>query len=306
LETVEFRCSEKLYRIFEVSFLNPSGKVLRSQLMRPPYEWHPIRGSVMETISTSACKLITRESPDARLKSQEQAELNNIAKFALSFHRSLKQSKDFKPLIGKFFAPNYLKGYLADSETNWFLNLSRETAARASRAELHRYYAAILNASYLSSLYLVSQSPANNESGADESLREEHLVPNDVLQMIKHHPYSATYKPKAEMYGYLAENIDTLNRMRSYTDLMERIATLMRNHVIRVKAEQSRGYQGFLEELDLETRVRVCSAACFGLPKGTRLFEITVPIFRLQLAEIEGQLKIVSVRDRSNEANHRW
>ena len=37
-ETIEFRCSDNLYRVFQIDFLDSSGRVLRSELMRPPYE----------------------------------------------------------------------------------------------------------------------------------------------------------------------------------------------------------------------------------------------------------------------------
>jgi hypothetical protein len=232
----------------------------------------------------------------------DQAALEKASNFARSFLLSVHQSRDFKPVIRKFFAPNFLNGYLQDGETNYFLNLTRETAAKAGRAELERYYVAILNAAYLSSLYLISQSQANEESES-EPVIEERLVPQDVLQLVKSHPYTVSYKHN-ETYDYLAETIDTLPRMRSYTDLMESVATLMRVHVTRVNAEKSDGYREFLEESYPEERVRICTTSCLGLPKGTKLFEIHIPVFRLQIAEIEGQLKVVSVLDSATKSNH--
>lgn len=43
-------------------------------------------------------------------------------------------------------------------------------------------------------------------------------------------------------------------------------------------------------------RVRICARTCLGLPRGTKLFQVNVPVFTLQLAEIEGRLKVVSAR----------
>jgi hypothetical protein len=37
-----------------------------------------------------------------------------------------------------------------------------------------------------------------------------------------------------------------------------------------------------------QPRVRICVRNCFGLPSGTRLFEVNVSVFSLQLAEIKG------------------
>ncbi|HET6862553.1 MAG TPA: hypothetical protein VFH91_05880, partial [Pyrinomonadaceae bacterium] len=40
--------------------------------------------------------------------------------------------------------------------------------------------------------------------------------------------------------------------------------------------------------------IKDCSKSCLGLPAGTKLYEVDVPAFHLQLAEIEGEMKIVS------------
>jgi hypothetical protein len=54
-----------------------------------------------------------------------------------------------------------------------------------------------------------------------------------------------------------------------------------------------------LEEWELyEPKVKVCSESCLGLPAGTRLFEVNVPVFRLKVAEISGNLKVISAKTR--------
>jgi hypothetical protein len=147
-------------------------------------------------------------------------------------------------------------------------------------------------------LYLISQYPADSAS----PVPDEKLLPPDVMWLIKDHPYTAAYKRKGGSYDYLAENIDRVERVRSYTDLLERIAALMRQHVINVRADRSQEYKSMLEDWDwtfalYQPKVRTCAVDCLGLPRGTRLFEVNVPVFRLQLAEISGQLKIISAID---------
>jgi hypothetical protein len=84
--------------------------------------------------------------------------------------------------------------------------------------------------------------------------------------------------------------------------LLEKIAALMRKHVIDVRAERSKEYTSMLQDWDwtfalYQPKVRICAVDCLGLPQGTRLFEVNVPVFRLRLAEIGGQLKIISAID---------
>lgn len=299
LEEIEFNCSEKRYRLYEVTYLNAASKIISSEEMSPPYEWHAVRsGSVTGSMFGPACELIEsriRKLMGTKTHSDGETETDKAAKYARSFSQSLEQAKNFKPIIDRFFSAHYLDGYLGDKDTNWFLNLNRDTAARISSAELKRFYVALLNCGYLSSVYLISQYP----SDSDKAVSNEKLVPPDIVQLIKTHPYTATYKHKADDYDYLGENIDSVERLRSYTDLLEKIGALMRRHVTTVAAERSKEYQAMLEHwnwtFDLyQPKVRICAAGCFGLPKGTKLFEVNVPMFHLQIAEIKGEMRIVS------------
>ena len=88
-------------------------------------------------------------------------------------------------------------------------------------------------------------------------------------------------------------------RLRSYTDLLESINSLMREHVKRVEAAQSKEWRKMLEAWDLyNPKSKVCGKNCFGLAAGTELFEVNVPVFRLQVAEVSGSLKVVSATSR--------
>src|SRR5262245_24502485 len=59
LETIEFRCADKFYRMYEVVFLNSSGKKVHSEVMKSPYEWHRLRSQgPMATMFSEACHLI--------------------------------------------------------------------------------------------------------------------------------------------------------------------------------------------------------------------------------------------------------
>lgn len=302
LETIEFRCADGRYRYYEVSLVDSNGKTIRSELIRPPYAWHEVSSDfVMATISGPACRLIQEKmDPEATKRQLDEAhESEKVVTFARSIKDSLETSRDFKPVVEKLFMTDFVKRYLSDNDTNWFYNLNRETAARASHAELQRFYVASLNAGYLTSLYLISQSPSEDDSTEEGSAREERVIPADVYQLINRHPYTLTYKGSADSYDYLAENIDSVERMRSYTDLLEKIAVVMRKHVVEVQAERCPQYQQMLEE-DSDVKARSCQGECLGLAKGTKLFEMTVPLLRLQFAEIKGELKIVSARDSSH------
>jgi hypothetical protein len=294
LETIEFKCGDKLYRMYEVRFLDSSGKAIHSEIMKSPYEWHRLKSDgPMTTIFAQACQLIEAKlHPQPAGKSPYELESERVFKVVLLIIESLERSGDFQPIIQKFFAPHFVRGYLSDEDRNWFYNLDRNTASKASLADLQRFYVAQMNAGYLTSLYLIKSS--SGTEATSEIAPDEKLIPAEVLRLINSHHYTLTYKQKAASYDYLAENIDSIARMRSYTELLEGIANAMRKHVPHKRIHTTEEYD---DTLDLKSRVS--AREYLGLPPGTKLFEIGLPLLRLELAEIKGQLKVVSARDSS-------
>jgi len=293
LEVIEFNCKDERYRPYETTLFDAAGKKVRYEQINSSAEWHRTPGIMMNTLMASACQLMDRKV-NPKTTSLDAMELENVAKYAVSLSQRLEQTKDFKPIIEKFFVGDYLTRYLNDQNSNWLWNLNRETAAKASRAELQRFYVALMNTGYLNSQYFISQYAY----AADGSIPQEKLIPADILELIDNHPYTANYKGKQNNYDYLAEKIDSVERLRSYTDLLEKVSALMRTHVVTSDAEHSKDYQAVLEEWNLyQPTARTCVTQCLGLPKGTRLFEVNVPVFRLQLAKIKGELRVVSAQD---------
>lgn len=289
LEVMELNCSERKYRRYHVTFFDSAGNIVR--LNDSPGEWRRVpAGGMIEKLFVPGCELIRKRSIAGPAADNEE-QLEKVALFALDFGHQLEKARDFKPLIDRYFIANYLDGYLNDQQTNWFLNLSRETASSLSRDELQRFYVSLMNAGYLSSLYLISRIPPDSEGPASA----EKLLPPDVLHLLRNHPYTTQYGPREGDFDFREEKIGSVERLRSYTDLLERVNALLKEHVQRIKAAQSKEWQAMLEDWDLyNPKVRVCGKNCFGLPGGTELFEVNVPVFRLQVAEVNGTLKVVS------------
>ena len=290
LQVIEFNCLGFEYRSYHLTFLDGAGNIVL--IKDSPGEWrHVVSGSMMEKLFVPGCELI-KGKPAALKSSEETAQLERVGLYVFDVWKQLEQTKDFKIVIDRFFVPEYLNGYLHDEQTNWFLNLNRDTANKATHKDLQRFYAAVMNAGYLTSLYLISQFPSDPPP-------VEKVLPPDVLKLLNNHPYTLKYQTQKGAYDFLAETIDDVERLRSYTDLLERISSLMRVHVKTVKAEQSADWKEILEEWKLgQPKLRVCGKDCLGLPKGTKIFDVDIPIFHLQVAEIEGKLKIVSALSR--------
>lgn len=295
VEVIEFDCSNGRFRPREVTFFDTVGKVVRFEERDAFSPWsHVASGSMTEKLYAPACKLIELRRYIPPPPSSEEIEIENVKKIALAFAERLEKTKDFAPLVKEFFAKDYLDAYLRDKDTNRFLILNRDVAAQVSRAELQRYHIALLNVGYLGSSYFISQASALK---SDYSAADDKVIDPGLVNLIQNHPYTAAYKDVKSSYDYLAENIDDPERLRRYTDLLESVAALFRRNIVKASAEKSTDYYGTLDNLTnglYRPQTWVCSRECWGLPKGTKIFQVNVLVFKLQLARIDGELKIIS------------
>lgn len=290
LEVKEFNCLEKRARTYHVTLLNSQGDIVH--IDDTPGEWRAASASgMLQKMFVAACDLIKSKTPPTDAE-RSKLELERVGKYAHEVAQQLDRTKDFQPIINRFFVDNYLNRYLQDEDKNWFLILDRATARRATLPELQRFYVAFLNAAYVSSRYLIERTPADfPERASVEELKR--LVTPDVWEVIANHPYTIAHKNSS--YDFLAEKIDDLEQLRGYTNLLEKIVTQMRKHISKSGAGQSEQYREIAEEWNLyRPRPRVCEKSYLGLAPGTKLFDVDIPLFHLQIADTGGQLRVVS------------
>ncbi len=292
LEVMELNCSKMRARKYHVTLLDAAGGVVR--IDDAAGEWRDVyAGGMLQKLALPACDLVKKQTSgnDAERK---EAELKKVATFAFEIGQQLEQTKDFKAIVDQFFVADYISKYVQDGDNNWFRLLDRATATRALQNELQRFYVALMDSAYVGSLYMILQTPTDlPERASPEDLKR--VVAPDVWQLIANHPYTAKYRRNEKEFDFLAEQINDIEQLRSYTDLLEKTAAVMRKHVRSIEVEKSDRYREVAETWQLyEPRLRPCSKPCFGLPANTQLFEVNVPVFNLQVAEIEGQLRVVS------------
>jgi hypothetical protein len=294
LDVFQFNCAERRSRLYEAHIVNAKGESVTLVWRDAAGDWRPVSpGSMTERLFAPACKLIESKLRLPAASPDEALETEKALRFALAFARRLEWTKDFAPLIGEFFAPEYLSGHLRDRDTNWLAPLDRDTAAKATRAELQKFHTAVLNAAYLAGTYVVSK-PA---SASGKAVPEAELIPPDVIRLIESHPYTAARRGTKGGYDFLAGSIDGVEQLRSYTDLLERVGGLLRKHAAEAGGgKHKERWASFGDTFGVDPpQTRVCATECLGLPAGTKLFRVNVPVFQLQLAEINGALKIVSI-----------
>jgi hypothetical protein len=286
VERIAFKCSENKFRTYDIEFLNNAGRVVRNESNSWSEEWRGINSSVvMSTLGESACALISPPKVKSKL---ESTEFRKVLILAGAFVLDLERAKDFRA-VEKYFRPHYIDGYLKDKSTRWFTNLESDLAAKSSRSDLERYYLAQMNTTYLGILYF---GTGEHRLFTDTNNNQP---PPALLDLVKRHPYSIRFRKSENDFDYFADKIDSIEKLRSYTDLLQQI----NNYFLRELNSRPRALrQIFRKKFEgWETRgaeAIVCSKECLGLPKGTRLWEIDIPIFHLQIARLNGRMQIVS------------
>lgn len=72
LETMEFRCDERRYRIYETKLLDSKGNTLRTIEQDPSAEWSAVKfGGFMEKLFSPACGLIESKRHNPQTVKQE-------------------------------------------------------------------------------------------------------------------------------------------------------------------------------------------------------------------------------------------
>jgi hypothetical protein len=62
LETIEFKCDERRYRLAETTLLDTKGKLIRTDEQDPLAEWKALKpGGIMEKLFSPACGLIQQK-----------------------------------------------------------------------------------------------------------------------------------------------------------------------------------------------------------------------------------------------------
>ena len=212
-----------------------------------------------------------------------------------------EQTRDINPILDELFITDFSDRFLKEpGELNYIFDIEPELAPKIKPAEFRQFYAAMLNEVYLSGLYIFS----NHSLESFESLNEKEVWPPDVWKLLVSNPYLAPiFNEEAEGNIDSDWKISNLEQLRGITDTVEKVNALLRKHVVRSRAGQTRQYQDNLMYLEqnfegcwMKPGVWICDVGnCFGFPKGTRLFYICVPpSIHLTLTRVDGEMKIVA------------
>ena len=296
LDLINVDCEKNRFWTQDVKYLNSAGKVI-FESQGSSTEWRLSGNAITANMILAACELVkvrTTPPPTAEeVTSQKEASLRKEASAtAYKFALTLETTQDASKAIPQFFSKAYLSGYLLDASQNWLVLLDPAVAKSAKPEELQRFYEALISNGYLGSRFLYAQRTSNDE----DVIPEERANTPELVQFVRNHPYTK-YKQGAQAYDYLAERINSVDRLREYTDLLDGINRILRKEIAKVPSEKDlllRQFSGDEDIVHWEPSVKDCARSCLGLPAGTRLYQFDVPAFHLQLAQIDGEMKIVS------------
>jgi hypothetical protein len=233
----------------------------------------------------------TRQVSGDNLTAAEELEVGSFVK---SFSDHLRLTRNLTPFLNEPVARNVLDKTLADKDMSF---VKHDIALKVGRDELRRFYIALTNLGYLSNLYIYSKLSLKGVEIRDFPYEKQY--PPSVFRLLKSNPTlavwwngSASFEPE--------KVISSVEQLRSLVITGERAAQMMRRYFKSHPPERSRTYQknvSYLAPYLKEIKVETCKTGedCLGFPVHTQFISVPLPVLRLELVRVNGQLKIMIV-----------
>ncbi|MCM3870503.1 MAG: hypothetical protein ND895_07420 [Pyrinomonadaceae bacterium] len=230
------------------------------------------------------------QTPHDVLTATEELE---VRRFVKSFTDQLQLTRNLSPFLNEPVARRVLDNYgVYDMGF-----VKPEIALRVGTDELRRFYLAMTNLAYLSNLYCYGNLSMKGRATTDLPYGKQY--PPRVFRLLKSNPTLAVWWNKSGS-STPEKVVASVEQLRSLTMTWERAGAMMRRTFKSRPPERSKTYQNnlfylapYLNKIEVET----CKTEtdCAGFPVGTQFISVAIPILRLMLVRVNGQLKIMAI-----------
>jgi hypothetical protein len=287
------------------------------------------------TMAASGRSTICLDNPLAEtdeIRADEDWEAREIAR---QFIQRFEETGDIESLVKDLYVKDFSERLRQDTDPYFFITIEPEVAAQATDEDLRRHYATSLQFTYLSAfLYAAAGSArmaqSNTESGDDVSEPTiEEVLTQPVAAVLRSDPVLAAWmaeefdnKGSPNESGQSADSqvateddstekrveedaqkFKDVEQLRHYLSAIEQAIKLMREHLKSLPVPRTwQALQDWMRDPEQEREndpvspyVNVLTSEHFGAPKGTRLISLNILAFRMDLIQVDNQLKILHV-----------
>lgn len=232
--------------------------------------------------------------PD-KITEAEKREVNLIAH---RFTDRMIKEKDIGRLLDEFFLPGFINRSLTndydDPEDPWMIFLRADFAKRLTPRDRRRYFIAENNFLFLQQLYISSRY------FDDDEIPNRQSMPRNIVKLFDDFdPRLANVMFKGPYAVDDLENAwNTPAIFPKFLRFLEQAGTAYRRHAIRTRAGRTalwrKSVEGLTRDVGLfDPYALKCDGNCFGTPKGTKVYNVDIPILELYLIKYRGKMKLV-------------
>jgi hypothetical protein len=241
---------------------------------------------LISTLVLLSAPFVTTALPQKKLSPADEQEVRSLV---TSFNHQIMRTRDLTPYLNTRSADIMVNAWFADNDL-----LSHDLLSKTKPDELRRFFIAMTNLSYLSTLYIYSRVYV--KTGGFREVPPRKQYPPAVFRLLRRNPaVSDWWSPDG-----FSKPMTSAQELRALTSTFEVATAMLRRYLKSRTPEQTRMYRRnltWLEPLLKEPEIETCetSEQCAPYPVRTQFVNVQLPVVELVLVRINGKFEIITI-----------
>jgi hypothetical protein len=241
---------------------------------------------LLSTLVLLSASFVTTALPQEKLSAADEREVRSLVR---SFDRHILRTRDLTPYLNTPGANVMVNEWSADNDL-----LSRDLLAKAKPDELRRFFIAMTNLSYLSTLYIYGR--VYMKTGGFEEHPPRQQYPPAVFRLLGRNPTVSAWWA----HDRFSKSMTSVKQLRTLTSTFEMATAMLRHYVKSHPPEQTRMYRrnlAWLEPLLKAPEIETCETTekCAPYPVHSQFVSVQLPVVELVLVRTNGKFEITAI-----------
>jgi hypothetical protein len=241
---------------------------------------------LLSTLILISASCVASAVPQAKLSAVDEQEVRSLV---TSFNHRILRTRNLTPYLDTPTASVIVTEWFADNDL-----LSQDLRIKTRPGELRRFFIAMTNLSYLSTLYIYSRVYVKNGGLREVAPRQQY--PAAVFRFLRRNPMiSDWWAPNR-----FSKPMTSAHQLRALTSTFETAAAMIRSYMKTHPPEQTRMYRNNLSWIEphlKEPNLETCETAekCGPYPLHSQFVDVELPVLQLVLVRTNGKFEIAVI-----------
>jgi hypothetical protein len=241
---------------------------------------------LLSTLILISASCVASAVPQEKLSAADEQEVHS---FVTSFNHRILQTRDLTPYLNTPTANITVNAWFADNDL-----LSQDLRAKTKPKELQRFFIAMTNLSFLSTLHIYSRVYVKNGGLREVAPREQY--PPFVFRFLRRNPMISDWWAPDRF----SKPMTSAHQFRALTSTFETAAAMMRHYLRSHPPERTRMYRrnlSWIEPQLKEPKLETCETAekCAPYPLHSQFVNVGLPVLQLVLVRTTGKFEITAI-----------